>query len=268
VIFPPELIIRPHLEPQDTDSLAGQSFKPSRYLPFSKNRNFIGRTEEIDALERKLFVKQECQKIAVVGLGGVGKTQVALQFAYSVLDKHPDVSVFWIHALSLETFEQACREVAGVLGILGMEDGKEDAKELIQRHLSAERAGKWMLVVDNADDMEVLEGSDGKKGILDYLPESESGLMLYTTRDKKTAHSLAGNSTMDVEKMELATASDLFKKMLTRKDLLYEEAIVGKLLVELDFLPLAITQAAAYINVNPVSVNEYLSHLRGTWSTS
>jgi hypothetical protein len=226
----------------------------------------MGRTEEIDALERKLIVEQDCQKIAVVGLGGVGKTQVALQFAYSVLEKQPDISVFWIHALSLETFKQACREVASVLGILGAEDGKEDAKKLVQRHLSKEIAGKWMLVVDNADNVEVVKGSDGEKGILDYLPESELGLTVFTTRDKKTAHALAGNSTLDVEKLNLVAASDLFKKMLTRKDLFYEEAIASKLLAELDFLPLAITQAAAYINVNPVSVNEYVGHLRGTES--
>jgi tetratricopeptide (TPR) repeat protein len=235
-------------------------------LPFSRNKSFIGRTEEIDALERKLIVEQDCQKIAVVGLGGVGKTQVVLQFAYSVLEKYPDVSVFWIHALSSETFEQACREVASVLGILGAEDGKEDVKELVQRHLSAERAGKWMLVVDNADDMEVLEKSDGQKGILDYLPESELGLTLFTTRDKKTAHALAGNGIVIVEKLNPGTASDLFKKMLTRKDLLYEEVVVNKLLVELDCLPLAITQAAAYINFNPVSIDEYIGNLEGTES--
>jgi tetratricopeptide (TPR) repeat protein len=233
-------------------------------LPFSKNKDFIGRTKEIDALERKLFVEQDCQKIAIVGLGGVGKTQVALQFAYSILEKHPDVSVFWIHALSLETFEQACREVAGVLGILRAEDSKEDAKELVQRHLSAERAGKWMLVVDNADNVEVVKGSDGEKGILDYLPKSELGLTVFTTRDKKTANALAGNSTVDVNKLQLTTASDLFKKMLTRKDLLYNKAVINKLLEELDCLPLAITQAAAYINCNPVSVEEYLGHVEGT----
>lgn len=117
-------------------------------------------------LERKLFAEQDCQRIAVVGLGGVGKTQVALQFAYAVLEKHPDVSVFWVHALSLDTFEQSCR---GVASVLGAEGDKEDVKELVQRHLSAERAGKWMLIVDNADDMDVLEGSDGEKGLLDYL---------------------------------------------------------------------------------------------------
>jgi tetratricopeptide (TPR) repeat protein len=227
-----------------------QRSTPSIYLPFSQNKNFIGREDKMETLEHKLFVEQDCQKIAVVGLGGVGKTQVALQYAYSVLEKHPDVSVFWIHALSLETFEQACREVASVLGILGVEDGKEDVKELVQRHLSAETAGKWMLVLDNADDVEILE--------------SESGLTLFTTRDKKTAYALAGNSMVDVEKMIPATASNLFRKMLTRNDLLYDGAVINELLEDLDCLPLAIIQAAAYISCNAVSVKEYLGLLRGT----
>jgi hypothetical protein len=74
-----------------------------------------------------------------------------------------------------------------------------------------------MLIVDNADDMDVLEGSDAEKGILDYLPESESGLTVFTTRDKQTADALASNSIVDVEKLDLVTASNLFKKMLTRK---------------------------------------------------
>jgi len=233
-------------------------------LPFSKNKNFIGRTEEIDELERKLIVEQHCQKIAVVGLGGVGKTQVALQFAYSVLEKHADVSIFWVHALSLETFEQACREIASVLGLVGTENDKEDVKELVQRHLGAERAGRWMLIVDNADDTDVLEGSDGEKGILDYLPESESGLTVFTTRDKQTADALASSSIVDVEKLDLAKASHLFKKMLTRKDLVFDGTVIDELLQELDRLPLAITQAAAYVNCNPISVEGYLGLLRST----
>lgn len=153
-----------------------------------------------------------------------------------------------------------------MLGLLSTEDENEDVKELVQQHLSAKRAGKWMLIVDNADDVEVLEGRDSEKGILDYLPESESGLTLFTTRDKKTAHALTGNGIVEVEKLDLETASDLFKKMLTRRDLIYKEPVIGKLQVELDCLPLAITQAAAYININPVSIEEYLAHLESTES--
>jgi tetratricopeptide (TPR) repeat protein len=256
--------VRPQCEPVETDTPTGQSFKPSRYLPFCQNNNFIGRRNEIGALEQRLFNTQECQKIAVVGLGGVGKTQVALHFAYSVLEKHPDVSVFWIHALSSETFEQACREIARVVGMVGTEDGKEDVKELVQRHFSKASAGKWMMIVDNADDTSLLEGPVGKKGILDYLPESESGLTVFTTRDKKTAHALSMNNIVNVEKLGLATASALFMKISTRKDLVYDETVIDELLQELDCLPLAITQAAAYVNCNAISVEGYLSLLRST----
>jgi hypothetical protein len=218
----------------------------------------------MNELERKLFVEQDCQKIAIVGLGGVGKTQVALQFVYSVLEKHPDVSVYWIHALSLDTFEQACGEVASVLRLVGTENDKEDVKELVQRYLSAEKAGRWMLIVDNADDMDVLKGSDGEKGILDYLPKSESGLTVFTTRDKQTADALASNSIVDVEKLDPATASHLFKIMLTRKDPVFDETLIDELLQELDCLPLAITQATAYVNCNPISIDGYLGLLRST----
>lgn len=214
--------------------------------------------------ERKLFAEQDCQEIAVVGLGGVGKTQVALQFAYAILKNHPDVSVFWIHALSLETFEQSCIAVASVLGILDTGDDKKDVKVLVQQHLGAEKAGKWMLVMDNADEMDVLEGSNGKKGILDYLPKSDSSLIVFTTRDKATAQALAGNNILGVEKLHLATASALFRKMLMQRHAVHEDAVIDELLQELDCLPLAITQAAAYVNTNAISVEEYLRLLRNT----
>ena len=213
-----------------------------------------------------LFIQQDYQKIATVGPGGFGKTQVALAFAYSVLEKYSDVSVFWLPASSLEAFEQACRKVAGVIGMVETEDSKQDVKELVQRYLSSEKAGRWMLVVDGADDYEVLYGSDGGRGLFDYLPESAWGLTLFTTRLSMTAHELAGTGNVYVDTLNLAAASDLFKRMLTSKDSAYKETDIHKLLSKLDCLPLAITHAAAYINVNPVSIRDYLGLLESTES--
>lgn len=231
-------------------------------MPFSQNHSFVGRKDEIDAIGQALFVQQTYQKIAVVGPGGVGKTQVALAFAYSVLEKYPDVSVFWVHASSLEAFEQACRQVSSVIGMVDTEDGKEDVKELVQRYLSSEKAGRWMLVVDGADDMEVLDGSDGEMGLLDYLPGGAWGLTLFTTRHKRTAQELAGSGIVDVEKLDLATASALFERMLMRTDSSYENPAFHMLLSSMDCLPLAIIQAAAYVNANHVSISDYFGRLQ------
>lgn len=161
-----------------------------------------------------------------------------------------------------------------MLGLLDEADSEQDARELVRRHLSSGRAGKWMLIIDIADNTDALKGTGESKGILSYLPESDSGLTLFTTRDKKTAQALPSQHNIHVEKMTTATASDLFKKAVTREamkndgaadsTLTNDEAATLDLLEELDCLPLAITQATSYIRCNVVSIREYVSHLRRT----
>jgi hypothetical protein len=163
-------------------------------MPLIQNQRFIGRMPELEMLEQKLLVKQDCQRIAVVGLGDIGKTQVVLHFAYSVLGKYPDVSVFWVPALSMEAFELAVGGIARELGIHIAACKEEDAKVLVRRHLSAATAGRWLLVVDNADDMDIIKGSSQKQGILRHLLESESGLTVFTMRDHRMAQSLVSDA--------------------------------------------------------------------------
>ena len=95
-------------------------------------------------LKQKLMMDRACYKMSIVGLGGTGKTQVALQFAYIVKESWPDFSIFWLPALSMESFEQACAEVVRRLGIPQAADGEDDVKEQFRRYLSTTRAGKWL----------------------------------------------------------------------------------------------------------------------------
>jgi hypothetical protein len=62
--------------------------RPFYYIPFPKNKRFVGRVAVLEILE-KMFTQKESQRVAVVGLGGMGKTQVALQFAYWVKENQP-----------------------------------------------------------------------------------------------------------------------------------------------------------------------------------
>jgi tetratricopeptide (TPR) repeat protein len=212
-----------------------------------------------------LFISRECQKISVVGLGGVGKTQVVLKFAYHVKETRPEFSVFWLPALSMETFEQACADIAKELR-LGR-PGDEDPKELVRQHLRSKRAGPWLLVVDNADDREIMFGceqasAERSQGIVDYLPESEHGLTVFTTRDQSVAVSLTRSEVIQLREISSHEGFDLLKRSLINKTL--TRATADELLDELGHLPLAITQAVAYMNSTNVSISEYLRLLRNT----
>ena len=59
----------------------------------------------------------------------------------------------------MEGMEQACADIAGFRGILPAPDDKEDIKEIVRQYLNGESAGQWLLIVDNADDMELLFGT-------------------------------------------------------------------------------------------------------------
>ena len=215
-------------------------------------------------METKLIGRSDCQKLALVGLGGVGKTQVALRLAYTVKDQWPDCSIFWVPAVSEESFEQAYRKVANDCSIK-LDSAQEGPKETVQRYLSSKAAGRWLFIVDNADDEEILFGkAEDCQGIADYLPNSDDGMTLITTRYRKVAVSMAGKDVVDLEAMSDEEAESFLRNSLIREDLPQDEADMTELLTEMTNLPLAITQAAAYLNAMQVSLREYLSLLKNT----
>ncbi|KAF2812814.1 TPR repeat protein [Mytilinidion resinicola] len=233
-------------------------------IPFLLNRSFVGRKAELDMLKQRLIVDRACYKMSIVGLGGTGKTQVALQFAYMVKESWPEFSIFWVPALSMESFEQACAEAARLLGIPQAANGEDDIKEQFKRHLSTAWAGRWLLVVDNADDTDILFGTGQAKGVINYLPQSEEGVVLFTTRTLEVAVSLTRGDVLKIGPMNQQDAGDFLGKSLIRKDLLRNSASRDTLLDELTCLPLAIAQAAAYLNKTSMSITKYLHLLRST----
>ncbi|KAI5456159.1 hypothetical protein BGZ63DRAFT_96455 [Mariannaea sp. PMI_226] len=234
-----------------------------QYIPFPENTDFVGRIDVVNTLKWMLFAQTGKQRVALVGLGGMGKTQVALHLAHWVKDNQPEYSIIWMPAFSMASFDRACTELVKKLGIPYTKT--EDAKELMRNHLSSEIAGNWLLILDNADEMGVLDGSLQQPcGILDFLPQSDHGRVLFTTRSQQVAVTAAGNAVIRLLEMGQEEATRLLETSLIDKNQLQHENVVTELLEMLTNLPLAIAQAAAYMNINQVSIKEYLRLFRNT----
>ena len=237
-------------------------------IPFLRNKRFTGRDAILQELHRKFFTDQDCLKLAVTGLGGIGKTQVALEFAYQVKGLHPEYSIFWISAVSSSTFEQSIHQIAETCSVQKSTEA-EDVKISVMRYLNSEAAGKWLLVVDNADDLGILsqshDESSTSNSLSRYLPRKDESLLLFTTRHREAASSLAKSDVVELQDMNRQEGREFLTRSLIRKNHTEDQESVNELLEALMDLPLAITQAAAYLNRNThMSISDYLRLLKST----
>ncbi|KAL2822941.1 hypothetical protein BJX63DRAFT_417348 [Aspergillus granulosus] len=227
-------------------------------IPFARNPHFMGRQEEIQKIEELISKPNGPKKLAITGLGGVGKTQIALELVYRMREREPECSIFWIPCTSYEAVEQACMTIAQMVGIHDIEPAK--VKERLKAYFSQINK-KWILIFDNADEMDMwINGSPTAQPLKNIIPRSENGHVLFTSRNRKLALQLA-SSVLPIPDVDQQTAKEIFRNLLIRKDLLQDNHITYALLEQLAFLPLAISQAAAYINQNDISLARYMSLL-------
>ena len=196
------------------------------------------------------------------------KSQIVIEYCYRFRDQHPESHVFWIHASTIYRVDQAYKDIAKKLCLPGWNDPNVDTFQLVSEWLSNDVHGPWLLVLDNADDMEIFfsselssssVGSEQAVPLFTYLPRCPNGSILVTTRDKRVGERLA-----DGEKatMVLPMAEREAERLLWSKAA--QEGSLDKtneLLEVLGYLPLAITQAAAYISENGITVEKYLKML-------
>src|SRR5881409_1619 len=141
-------------------------------VPYARNIHFTGREEELADLKRSLISDQASRRVQVIcGLGGVGKTQLALEYVYR--NKNDYNVVWWINADEPATLALGYAKLATQLG-MSIPEGMslDDIRHALRRKLD-ERAD-WLLIFDNvtaADD------------IKNYLPIERKGHVIITSRN-------------------------------------------------------------------------------------
>ncbi|KAJ5718746.1 hypothetical protein N7488_004392, partial [Penicillium malachiteum] len=99
--------------------------QPCPTVPFRRDPIFVGRTAEISAIKEKhRTIGQRHERVAFVGLAGVGKTQMAIEYSYRVREFTADMWVFWIHASNASRLEQGYQQIATAAEITGWDDLK------------------------------------------------------------------------------------------------------------------------------------------------
>src|ERR1700722_368582 len=199
------------------------------------------------------------------------KSQIAIQYCYKYNSDQPDSHVFWVHCGSVARFEQGYKEIARKLKLPGIQDPETDVVRDVFAWLSDADNGSWLLVLDNADDQDMFFGPTRRsrshlqqqQGMLaQYLPQSAYGSTLITTRDRRIGERFAEqDQQIIVLPLEMADATSMLRSRLPNH-LDWMTTEVAELLESLQYLPLAIAQAASYISEEGVTIARYLELLR------
>uniref|UniRef100_A0A0D2YIK3 DUF7779 domain-containing protein n=1 Tax=Fusarium oxysporum (strain Fo5176) TaxID=660025 RepID=A0A0D2YIK3_FUSOF len=238
-----------------------------RVIPYPRNEDLVHRRHFIDRLDKLLPPTPGSRSAALWGLGGSGKTQIALDYAYRRCDADEECSVFWVHADSETTFLADYKTIGKKLGVDEQLDGT-DLLDAVRNEI--ERRPKWLLVLDNADNLRLFgvgrqfkgEGSNENQNLYRYVPCTSQGTVLWTSRDARIAGTLVGSRRgIEVRSMVIDEATTLLAVARDEPSTL-REASVDALLEELRCLPLAISQGGVYMRRMSMSAEKYLDLLR------
>lgn len=207
------------------------------------------------------------------------KSQIAIEYAYRTREAFPDAWVFWVHAGSAAALENDFRKIAQALRLPRWDEAGTHILKIVYDWLCDEENGRWVMIIDNADDIAVFTapppcGPGGSQEpstepnlttpqIRDYLPKSCLGTILITSRAKDVAFELTGNANYYIQLQEM-TEEEAMKLLTIKLRGTHTESDKLELIKLLEYMPLAISQAAAYISQRAplVTISSYIKSLQ------
>jgi tetratricopeptide (TPR) repeat protein len=237
----------------DFPAVAPQRPRKPRVLPFpALGPLFTGREEELVALHEQLTVRAGPMALVpaqtIHGLGGIGKTRLAVEYAWAFADSYH--ALLFISAETPELLAMNLSRLARPEALALCESDEVDEqrqREAVLRWLESEPS--WLLILDNADT------ADAAAAVAALLPRLAGGRVIITSR---LADWSEGVRTLALGVLsEAASVSYLLRKCMTRREEPDDEDAAAALAHDLGGLALALEQAGAFINQQGLSFREY-----------
>lgn len=231
------------------------TFPPIWMVPFKRNLLFTGREDLLGTLHEQLRQNHSVslsQPSAISGLGGIGKTQLAVEYAYRHAQQYR--AVFWVSASSSETLISSYMAIAEQLYL--PERSEQDQNLIVQavkRWLQTNQS--WLLILDNANESDELSS---------FLPTNADGHLLLTTRVSTLSPHLARQVELAVFTPDQGALLLLRRATYLAAQAPLEQAkpsdreLAMRISEELGGLPLALEQAGAYIAETACGLDSYL----------
>jgi len=240
-------------------------------------------TTDLDCMDSVALGKQTSKfSFEATGLHRArSKSKISLCYAQELRKKNRSIFIFWLDAGSREAFVQTYLKIASHIG-LQFPEPMVGAMEMGSRNTESGQAmiaqikdwldnSHWLMIVDNADDASILVdppdpslqlAHQSTDALISYIPTAAHGKVIFTSRNKQAALKLTRNGKiLHIPTMRTEEAIELFSRKVdgdADSSLADEAASAAELLILLDYLPLAIVQAASYIRKNSGSVKSYL----------
>lgn len=203
---------------------------------------------------------EQLHSFAICGLGGMGKTEVAVEYAYTRREYFD--AIFWLSADNANILAGSFAQIAQELGL---EDASK-AQDLTASHGlvhgwlsqplrkaagpdSPENEVHWLLIFDNVDNLDVLS---------DYWPKTGRGSVLVTSRDPLAKNNLYTDDGIDIPPLTNEESEALMQSLTHMKADASQRAALSAIADKLGGLPLAISQMASVIRRLRMSYNAFL----------
>jgi tetratricopeptide (TPR) repeat protein len=233
---------------------SGTTRVPIWNVPYQRNPLFTGREEVLKRLYEALRAGKTvalAQPQAISGLGGIGKTQTAVEYAHRYREDY--MAVLWVRAEMDSSINSDFVTIANLLALpVKQEQEQHRIIEAVKRWFAEHT--DWLLIFDNADDLAMVQS---------YLPLGSKGHVLLTTRAHATGRIA---KRIEVQKME-SDEGALF--LLHRAKILDADTPIDaasrtdqdtarEIVQVMDGLPLALEQAGAYIEETECGLQGYV----------